>query len=115
LRPPYENFVPWHIDNLLLEILIEWGLLGLGALTAVAVWTLILAAQGIGRHMPLALFVMGSISATFLIGGVVSVIEFPRVSTMLWLLLVVSPLVREDIPLEQKVLDGEDGLSVHEK
>lgn len=114
-RIAYENFIPWHIDNLLLEILIEWGLLGLVALTAVAVWALILAAQGIGRHRPLALFVMGSISATFLIGGVVSVIEFPRVSTMLWLLLVVSPLVREDIPLERKVADGEDGLSVHEK
>lgn len=114
-RIAYENFLPWHIDNLLLELLIEWGFFGLVAVTAVAVWALMMAAQGIGRHQPLALFVMGSIFAIFLIGGVVSVIEFPRVSTMLWLLLVVSPLVREGILLERKVLDGEDGLSVEEK
>ena len=114
-RIAYENFLPWHTDNLLLELLVEWGLFGLIALTAVAAWALVMAVQGIGRHQPLALFVMGSISAIFLIGGVVSVIEFPRVSTMLWLLLVVSPLVREGALPERKVLDGEDGLSGDKK
>lgn len=92
----YENFLPWHMDNLLLELLVERGLLGLLALAAVAAWALLLLARGVRSHKPLALIVGGSIGAALLIGAVVSIIEIPRVSTMLWLLLVVSPLVRED-------------------
>ena len=91
----YANFLPWHMDNLYLELLIERGLLGLAALAALAVWALAMASQGVARQNPLALIVGIAISATLLIGVVISVIEISRVSTMLWLLLVVSPLIRE--------------------
>ena len=83
------------MDNLYLELLIERGLLGLAALAALAVWALAMASQGVARQNPLALIVGIAISATLLIGVVISVIEISRVSTMLWLLLVVSPLIRE--------------------
>ena len=91
----YANFLPWHMDNLYLELLIERGLLGLAALAALAVWALAMASQGVARQNPLALIVGIALSATLLIGVVISVIEISRVSTMLWLLLVVSPLIRE--------------------
>jgi hypothetical protein len=92
----HANFLPWHMDNLYLELLIERGLLGLAVLAALAVGALVMLAQGVAHQKPLALIVGISIAATLLIGVVISVIEIPRVSTMLWLLLVVSPLVRED-------------------
>lgn len=92
----HANFLPWHMDNLYLELLIERGLLGLAALAALAVCALVMAAQGVARQKPLALVVGIAISSVLLIGVVISVIEIPRVSTMLWLLLAVSPLVRED-------------------
>lgn len=97
----YDNFLPWHLDNLLLELLVERGLLGLLALAALVLWALVLLGRGIARHKPLALIVAGSIAATLLVGSVVSFIEIPRVSIMLWLLLVVSVLAGEDQPLRQ--------------
>ena len=90
------NFLPWHMDNLYLELLIERGLLGLAAFAALAVYGLAMTAQGVARQNPLALIVGIAILAAVLIGVVISVIEIPRVSTMLWLLLVVSPLLCED-------------------
>lgn len=97
----YDNFLPWHLDNLLLELLVERGLLGLLVLAALVLWALVLLWRGIARHKPLALTVAGSIAATLLVGCVVSFIEIPRVSIMLWLLLVVSVLAGEDQPLRQ--------------
>lgn len=90
------NFLYWHMDNLYLELLIERGLLGLAALAALAICALVMTAQGVARQKSLALIVGIAISSALLIGAVISVIEIPRVSTMLWLLLAVSPLVRED-------------------
>ncbi len=94
-RIAHANFLPWHMDNLYLELLIERGLLGLAALAALAVCALVMAARGAAHQKTLALIVGISIAAVLLIGVVISVIEIPRVSTMLWLLLVVSPLVRK--------------------
>lgn len=91
----HANFLPWHIDNMLLELLIERGLLGLVVLAALVVGALVQVAQGVARRNALALVVGVSISAALLIGAVISTIEIPRVSIMLWLLLVVSPLVRD--------------------
>ena len=94
-RIAHANFLPWHTDNLYLELLIERGLLGLAALAALAACALVMAAQGVAHQKPLALIVGISLAAALLIGVVISVIEIPRVSTMLWLLLLVSPLVRD--------------------
>ena len=90
------NFLPWHIDNLFLEILIERGLLGLFSLAAVGVGALVLVARGVVRQRRLALVIGISISAAFLVGAVVSFMEIPRVSFMLWLLLAVAPLTLDE-------------------
>ncbi len=78
--------MPWHIDNLYLELLIERGLLGLllgGALVATALWQLVL---GSARHQPLAPYLAASLSGVLLVGLVSSVMDVPRVAFLLFLL-----------------------------
>lgn len=89
-----KNYLPWHIDNLFIELLIQHGLFGLGVVAAWATSAIVFTARGIQRQNPLALIVCLSTGAILFIGGVVSLIEIPRVSIMLWLLLVVSPLMQ---------------------
>jgi O-antigen ligase len=79
-------FLPWHIDNLYLELLIERGLLGLllgGALVATALWQLVL---GSARRQPLAPYLAASLSGVLLVGLVSSVMDVPRVAFLLFLL-----------------------------
>jgi hypothetical protein len=79
-------FLPWHIDNLVLEVLIERGLLGLllgGALVATALWQLVL---GRARRQPLAPYLAASLSGVLLVGLVSSVMDVPRVAFLLFLL-----------------------------
>lgn len=83
-------FLPWHIDNLYLEVLIERGLLGLllgGALVATALWRLVL---GAARQQPLAPYLAASLCGVLLVGLVSSVMDVPRVAFLLWLLVYVA-------------------------
>ncbi|MDD2711761.1 MAG: hypothetical protein PHU77_02490 [Simplicispira sp.] len=90
-----KNYLPWHIDNLFIELLVQHGLVGLGIFAALALHAIVHTVWGIKRQNPLALIVCVSIAAVIFIGGVVSLFEIPRVSIMLWLLLAVSPLCNE--------------------
>ncbi|APW39477.1 hypothetical protein RD110_21520 [Rhodoferax koreense] len=79
-------FLPWHIDNLYLELWIERGLLGLLlvlALVACALWRVLL---GRARHHVLAPYLAASLSGVMLVGLVSSVMDVPRVAFLLfWL------------------------------
>lgn len=86
----YDNFLPWHMDNLVLELLIERGLSGLLILMAVVVWALVRIHGQARQGKHLALVVGAAIMAVAMSGAVISVAEIPRVSLLLWLLLVVS-------------------------
>jgi hypothetical protein len=83
-------FVPWHIDNVLLEVLIEWGVVGLLAL---------LSALGFGARCLLARraeageavpCLAAAISGVLSVGLLSSVIDVPRVALLLWLLLAMA-------------------------
>ncbi|MBC7680898.1 MAG: hypothetical protein H7172_01070 [Ferruginibacter sp.] len=79
-------FLPWHIDNLYLEVLVERGLLGMvlwGVLMGAALWHLVL---GRARRQPLAPYLAASLSGVLLVGLVSSVMDVPRVAFMLFLL-----------------------------
>ncbi|WP_295961224.1 hypothetical protein [Rhodoferax sp.] len=79
-------FLPWHIDNLLFEVLIERGLPGLllwAALVGTALWQLVL---GSARRQPLAPYLAASLSGVLLVGLVSSVMDVPRVAFLLFLL-----------------------------
>ena len=80
-------FLPWHIDNLYLEILIETGLVGLFAFLAIVgrvVWRLFLACR---RGDILAPYLLSGIAGLMALGLVVSVFDMPRVATLFGLFL----------------------------
>jgi O-antigen ligase len=83
-------YLPWHIDNLFLELLIERGLVGLLAflaMVAAALWSLLL---GPGRSQPMAVFVAASLCGALTVGLVSSVMDVPRVAFLFQLLIVVG-------------------------
>jgi len=83
-------FVPWHLDNLLLEVLVERGVLGVLAgllLVGYAVWRLVL---GGARLHPLAPYLAASLVAVLLVGLVSSVMDVPRVALLFFLLIFLS-------------------------
>ncbi len=80
-------FVPWHLDNLYLELLVERGVMGLLAwlmLVGYALWQLVL---GRGRLETIAPYVAASLVAVLLVGLVSSVMDVPRVAFLFWLLI----------------------------
>ena len=83
-------FLPWHIDNLLLEVLVERGGLGLLAclmLLGYALWQLVL---GRARWHTLAPYLVASLVAVMLVGLVSSVMDVPRVAFLFFLLIFLS-------------------------
>lgn len=79
-------FLPWHIDNLLLELLIEQGVLGLllfAALLGGALWRLV---WGTARQAALAPYQAAALGAVVCVGATGSVLDVPRVA--LWVYLV---------------------------
>jgi hypothetical protein len=83
-------FVPWHIDNLFLELLIERGLVGLllfAALTAYGLWHLVF---GHARASALAPYLAASLCGALLVGLVSSLMDVPRVAFLFFLLIFFS-------------------------
>lgn len=83
-------FLPWHIDNLFLELLIERGLLGLLAflaMVAAALWSLWLGSR---RADSMAPFVAASIAGALIVGLVSSVLDVPRVAFLFQFLIAVG-------------------------
>ena len=80
-------YVPWHIDNLFLEVLIERGapaLLAFVLCMGLALWRLMGAA---GRAVPIAPFLAASICGALVVGAVSSVMDVPRVAFLLFMLI----------------------------
>lgn len=100
-------FLPWHIDNLYLEWLIEHGIVGLllfCALAAAAMWSLVF---GAARALPQAPFLAAALASGLAVGMISSVMDAPR-TAFLFLLLIVWPLVQErtGVPVRTYALDG---------
>lgn len=99
-------FVPWHLDTLFLELLVERGVLGLLAcllLVTTALWYL---TAGRARSQPMAPFLAASIIGVLLVGLVSSVMDVPRVAFLFFLvnfLALVSPYnARGATPKQQR-------------
>lgn len=83
-------YLPWHIDNLVLEWLIERGVLGLLlmlALSGLALWNL---GFGPARRQLLAPFLAASLCGGLMVGLVSSVMDVPRVASLFFLLIGVA-------------------------
>ena len=83
-------FVPWHLDNLFLEILVERGLAGLllmVALMTYALWATVIARA---RSLPMSPYLAASLCAALLVGLVSSFMDVPRVAFLYLLLTLYS-------------------------
>ena len=83
----HSNFLPWHIDNLYLEILIENGIVGLACFLALVLsimWRLFASCR---RGNRLAPFFIASLAGLLALGLLVSVFDMPRVATLFCLFL----------------------------
>ena len=89
-------FVPWHIDNLYLEILIESGLIGLLlflSLVCVIAARLVFTRAGRGEFAP---YLLASLGATLSVGLVISVVDMPRILILLGVMTAWSWIVGRD-------------------
>jgi hypothetical protein len=80
-------FVPWHLDNLFLEMLVERGGLGCLAWMLLVAYTLWQLLAGRARDQPLAPYLAASLVAVLLVGLVSSVMDVPRVAWLFWMTL----------------------------
>jgi len=80
------HFLPWHIDNLYLEVLIERGVLGLVLLVWTAVWVIFNLWPALSWRDAVAWVLFASLLGMSALGVVISVHEVPRVTLILWLL-----------------------------
>ena len=86
-------FVPWHIDNLYLEMLIEWGLLGAAVLVGVmssAVWRVVRSRDA--ASSPIAAFIAAPLCGLLSVGLASSVLDVPRVALLAALLVAMALL-----------------------
>jgi O-Antigen ligase len=84
------QFLPWHIDNLYIEIMIERGLAGLIVflgLIGCAAWNLCL---GSARRLAISPFLLASVAGVMTVGLVSSVMDVPRVALLVLLVVFVS-------------------------
>ena len=80
-------YVPWHIDNLYLELLIERGVFALLAFVLCMGWTLRRLFDAAGSGSPVAPFLLASLCGCWCVGLVSSVMDVPRVAFLMFLLM----------------------------
>ena len=78
-------FVPWHIDNLALELLIERGVLGLVCWVSMLGWAFAKLVSMAERGSRLAPFFAASLLGVTLVGMVSSVMDAPRIAFLVLL------------------------------
>jgi hypothetical protein len=88
------HFLPWHVDNLYLEVLIERGVLGLAAFLMVVVCALRRLAFGMSAGERMAPFLAASLTGALTVGLVCSVLDVPRVAFLFFLVLLIAICTR---------------------
>ncbi len=89
-------FLPWHIDNLYLELLIETGLAGLLLFLAVCAGLAWRLYRMCVRGETLSAVLLSSMGGLFSLGLVVSVLDMPRVAMLSGLFLVCAWRYRKE-------------------
>ena len=79
-------YVPWHIDNLYLELLIEWGLLGGIVVSTLTAWGLASVVWTRGPPSQLRPYLAAGLFGALIVGLVSSVLDVPRVALVFFLL-----------------------------
>jgi hypothetical protein len=82
-----DDHLPWHIDNLWVQILFEQGWAGVAALTAAALISLRRLALGTWRGDLFSATLLAALGGLLLVGLTESLFDGPRVTTLFFLLL----------------------------
>ncbi len=93
-------FLPWHTDSVIVELLVERGVLGLALFTWLLVSAIAAWAGPTGRQDPLASFVVAALTGCAVLGLFSSVLDVPRNVFLLTLLCLLRP-VRDRPPASQ--------------
>lgn len=88
-------FVPWHIDDLALEVLIDQGLIGLVAHGLLVLTALRRLVFGDARRHVLAPFIAASLAGYLIVGLFSSLMDVPRVAFLFWVLCIVGLLLTD--------------------
>jgi hypothetical protein len=83
----HHYFVPWHIDNLFLEMLIDQGVGGLLLLLALLTLACGNLLRGPGRNHVLAPYLLAALTAFMVVGVFSSLLDMPRAAFLFFLLL----------------------------
>lgn len=83
-------FVPWHMDNLYLDMLFDRGTVGLLTFVALVAYALGLLVSSRRQKLALSPFLATSLGAVLLIGLISSVADAPRVAFLMYLLIFFS-------------------------
>lgn len=86
-------FLPWHIDNLYLELLIERGGIGLALHASLLLFTLWHLVGGRARSLEAAPYLAASLVGAALVGAFSSLLDMPRIAFLLYWLLFASLLL----------------------
>ena len=84
----HSYFLPWHIDNIYLEVLIETGIAGLSCFLAGVFWIVRQLSRAFAKGNEHAPYFIASITGLMALGLVVSLFDMPRVATLFGLFLV---------------------------
>jgi hypothetical protein len=79
-------YVPWHIDNLYLELLIERGLIGAIAVGTLFAWAMVSAIKARGTTDTWRHYLAASLFGSLVVGLVSSIQDVPRVALVFYLL-----------------------------
>jgi hypothetical protein len=85
-----DDHLPWHIDNLWVQILFEQGWAGVVALTAAALISLRRLALGMWRGDLFSATLLAAVVGFLLVGLTESLFDGPRVTTLFFLLLLLG-------------------------
>lgn len=80
-------FVPWHIDNLFLEMLVDQGVSGLLLLLVLLALACVNLIRGPGRSHVLAPYLLAALIAFMVVGMFSSLLDMPRPAFLFFLLL----------------------------
>ncbi|MCP5249849.1 MAG: O-antigen ligase family protein [Candidatus Accumulibacter sp.] len=113
----HDYFVPWHVDNLFLEMLIDQGLVGLLLLLALLLLALANLLRGPGRTQVLAPYLFAALLGSLVVGVFSSLLDMPRTAFLFFLLLCSALFLDgtscedapERLPAAHKGADGHHG------
>lgn len=85
-------FLPWHTDSVIVELLVERGVLGLVLFTWLVVRAIAAWAGPAGRRDPLSPYVVAALTGCAVLGLFSSVLDVPRNAFLLTLLCLLRPV-----------------------